>query len=146
MNDYGFQWEASKTGNCSWTGCFFLRMISLSLSEVPDFITGTGMLKEESWWRFGATPEIRLIYKTSYSRSVAIVVVSCFQDNNFIAVTQKLVTLAGEFIAMCTSPPLWQKDTATAVRRKLPLNTNVHWLSASWTPLWLIMIIGTLII
>lgn len=36
-----------------------------------------------------------------------MVVTSYFQDNDFMAVTQKLVTLEGEFIAMCVmSSPL----------------------------------------
>lgn len=32
--------------------------------------------------------------------AVAIVVISYFKDNGFMVVTQKLVTVAGEFIAM----------------------------------------------
>lgn len=47
------------------------------------------------------------MYKPSYSMSAAIVVTSDFQDNDFVAVTQELVTLAGEFIAICMkSSPL----------------------------------------
>lgn len=54
-------------------------------------------------------PETRLIYKLSYSRSVAVVVTSYFQDNEFMAVTQNLLTLAGEFIASGRGIPQQQR-------------------------------------
>lgn len=88
--------------------------------------------------------QIDLIYKPGYSRSVAIVVTSYVQDNHFMAVTQKLVTLAGEFTLMrMMSSPLAEGYCNSSAKK---LNSKHQWLNPSWVPVWLIMMIGTLII